>query len=102
MKTASTILSTIALVTGFVVVFAELFGDRFTDKELPMSLVVFLGPISLLSFVVFLVVSAIGRLWSNETLVVIALWILMVAVFFYVETKPNHGIPAASEFISPK
>lgn len=97
MKTAVTLIGVCSLLSALLVLFAEVFSEVFRDKELPMSIGIYVGCASLLAFVVFLVALLLTKAWSKPNLACAILWLLAAGCILWIEMSGDHGTPAASQ-----
>jgi cell shape-determining protein MreD len=97
MKTAVTMIGVCSLLTALVVLVAEVFSGTFRDKELPMSIGIFVGCTSLLAFAVFLAALLLTKAWSKPNLACAILWLSVAGCILWIEMSENHTTPTASQ-----
>ena len=86
MPAASGILS---ILLGLAVLFAELFGTVFRDKEMPMVIAINAGLASLGFFLAFLIAAVVFKPGARLVLSCAVLWVVIAAVVLWIEQRPQ-------------
>ena len=78
----------ISVLFGLAVLFAELFGTVFRDKEMPMVIAINAGLASLGFFLAFLIAAAVFKPGTRLVLSCAVVWVVIAAAVLWIEQRP--------------
>jgi len=77
----------ISVLLGLAVLFAELFGTVFRDKEMPMVISINAGIASLVFFLAFVVAACVFKPGVRLVVSCTALWVVIAAAVLWIEQR---------------
>jgi uncharacterized membrane protein (GlpM family) len=78
----------LSILLGFAVLFAELCGTVFSDKEMPMVVAINAGLMSLVCFLSFLISVCIFRPGIRLVMWCSVIWVIIAGVVLWLEQRP--------------
>ncbi len=77
----------IAVLLGLAVLFAELFGTVFRDKEMPMVICINAGVASLVFFLAFVIAACVFKPGARLIISCAAIWVVIAAAVLWIEQR---------------
>jgi hypothetical protein len=74
--------------SGLAVLFVELFGGVFRDKEMPMVIGINAGVASLICFVAFVIAACVFRPGIRLIILCGGVWLVIAAAVLWIEQRP--------------
>ncbi|HZM02082.1 MAG TPA: hypothetical protein VFC44_03575 [Candidatus Saccharimonadales bacterium] len=78
----------IAVLLGVAVLFAELFGTVFRDKEMPMVICINAGVASLAFFLAFVIAACVFKPGARLIISCAAIWVVIAGAVLWIEQRP--------------